>query len=108
MDLTGKSRTMHEHCERTSFRLLIPCNIGMTHVEGHVAAIIRERARAAPTEPVHASLVLTREPCPGRLGCQALLRDLLPAGSSITVYVKQKSGPPTWFDTFDGNGRVVR
>jgi hypothetical protein len=83
-------------------------NIGLSHVEGHVAAIIRERVREASQQSMHVSLVITREPCEGVLGCRKLLRDLIPTGSSITVYVKRDGEPPKWFGTFDGNGKATR
>lgn len=83
-------------------------NIGLSHVEGHVAAVIRERFMNAPTDPLQVSLVLTREPCEGKLSCRKLLRDLIPQGSSITVYVKREDGSLRLFDTFNGNGKALR
>ncbi|WP_412745319.1 DddA-like double-stranded DNA deaminase toxin [Krasilnikovia sp. MM14-A1004] len=77
-------------------------NVGLAHVEGHVAALMRERPEL---EYVH--LVLTSEPCKGKFGCNALLRDMLPIGSTLDVYVRER-GKLRFHDRYFGNGRVVR
>lgn len=78
-----------------------PSNIGLSHVEGHVAALMRR-----PGAPARVNLVVSREPCEGRFGCNELLSDMLPAGSTLVVYVRD-GGDVRYFNTYHGNGRAV-
>ncbi|GAB1688794.1 DddA-like double-stranded DNA deaminase toxin [Krasilnikovia sp. M28-CT-15] len=77
-------------------------NVGLSHVEGHVAALMRERL-----ELRRVRLVLTRKPCEGDLGCDELLPDMLPEGSMLEVYVRE-GGQLRFHDRYVGNGKVVR
>jgi hypothetical protein len=61
------------------------------HIEGHVAARMRE-----PGGPDHVVLA----------GCDRLLRDILPVGKTITVYVKDENGVRL-YGVFEGNGKGV-
>jgi len=76
------------------------------HVEGHVAARLR-----MPGGPAHVILVQNQEPCKYAAGCDRLLRDVLPVGTSITVYVKDDlSFTVEWGrdeSRPDGHGHVV-
>ncbi|MEV6596113.1 DddA-like double-stranded DNA deaminase toxin [Actinoplanes sp. NPDC051346] len=76
-------------------------NIALAHVEGHVAALMREQ-----NGPRHVSLVITRDPCDGPYGCDERLPDMLPAGSTLTLYVREGGGL-RFFKKYIGNGRVV-
>ena len=73
-------------------------DVALTHVEGHVAGLMRE-----PNAPRQVVLVASREPCPGELGCRKLLPGMLPAGSELVVYVV-RDGEPQYFDTYTGTG----
>jgi hypothetical protein len=78
-------------------------NVGLTHVEGHVAAMMRERG--GPREVI---LVGTREPCPDKFGCDATLRSMLPRGGVLHVYVRDGNGHTTYFDTYVGTGEGAK
>jgi hypothetical protein len=78
-------------------------NVGLTHVEGHVAAIMRQ-----PNGPSEVSLVITRAPCGEEFGCDATLRKMLPPGSVLTVYVQDENGVPRHYDTYEGTGEGVK
>ncbi|WP_412540168.1 DddA-like double-stranded DNA deaminase toxin [Longispora sp. K20-0274] len=82
-------------------------NIGLTHVEGHMAALIRERALATG-EQVHATAVLTKRPCPGPMGCHENLHLMLPFGSTLTVYVREPNGALRQVKTYVGTGLGVK
>ncbi|GIG61417.1 hypothetical protein Lfu02_57890 [Longispora fulva] len=84
-----------------------PGNIGLAHVEGHIAALIRERAKALGQQ-VHATAVLTREPCPGDRGCHENLHKMLPFGSTLRVYVRQADGTLKQFKIYEGTGQGVK
>lgn len=70
------------------------------HVEGHAAAILR---RAGASKDV--TLYVNNRPCPRRLGCYAILEDLLPVGTKLTVYWPESDGLKS--DVFRGNGKGV-
>ncbi|GAB1689508.1 hypothetical protein KRM28CT15_13110 [Krasilnikovia sp. M28-CT-15] len=76
-------------------------NIALTHVEGHIAALMRKRG-----SPQRVNLVLTRDPCDGPYGCDERLPDMLPVGSTLTIYVRE-GGQLRLFKTYAGNGEVV-
>lgn len=58
------------------------------HVEGHVAALMRERD--GPNDVV---LYLNKSPCnPGELSCDTLLPDIIPRGARLTVHVVDGHG----------------
>lgn len=62
----------------------------MDHVEAHAAAILRQ-----PGAPQHATLVLNQAPCDSRtrpLVCETILSGLLPARTTLTVYVTDHDG----------------
>jgi hypothetical protein len=71
------------------------------HIEGHVAARMRE-----PGGPDHVVLVQNNEPCQYAAGCHRLLRDVLPVGKTITVYVKDQQGVRR-YGVYEGNGKGV-
>jgi hypothetical protein len=75
------------------------------HVEGHAAAYLRE-----PDTPDHLDIVVNNEPCRGNgpyVGCEEVLRDEIPQGKSMTVYVTD-SRITRPHDTYHGTGRGVR
>lgn len=81
-----------------------------SHVEGHATAIIRkiEKARKPTERPGSYALVISKRPCPGKLGCHAQLAGMLPKGVRFTVYVASHDGPPKrWGKSYLGNGRGV-
>ncbi len=63
------------------------------HVEGHTAALVRERARQGK-EP-DAVLVISEPPCPGRYGCDRILPEILPRGAQLRVFVVGEDGSVT-------------
>ncbi len=77
--------------------------VARAHVEGHAAGIMRERPEY---RDMH--LVVTQLPCEGELGCDAMLPALLPAGSRLTVWVREAEGaePKKW-RTYPGTGEGV-
>jgi len=60
-----------------------------------------------PNGPCNAILVVSKPPCPGPLGCDSVLRDLLPAGCTLTIYVLDAEGGVQYYDTYTGTGRGV-
>lgn len=78
-------------------------DVALTHVEGHTAARMRE-----PGAPQEVVLTVTREPCPGELGCDAQLSNLLPKGSVLHVYVAERGHQARHFDSYTGNGKGTR
>lgn len=74
----------------------------LAHVEGHVAGVMRE-----PGGPREVTLVISRPPCPGSRGCNALLPGMLPQDSRLHVYVADESGNARFYKTYNGNGRGV-
>lgn len=77
-------------------------NVALTHVEGHVAALMRKLGG-----PRKVSLVVTRDPCEGPYGCDERLPDILPIGSMLAVYVRE-GGSLRYFKTYEGNGEAVK
>lgn len=75
------------------------------HVEGHAAALLRRDGA-----PKHVTLVISKEPCAiPVIGCQSIIDDVLPRGSSITVYVANEDGTvQKWNNGFNGNGRGLQ
>lgn len=53
-------------------------------------------------------LIVSRDPCPGALGCDAMLRSLIPTGATLHVYVAEPDKPVRFFDSHTGNGKGVR
>ncbi|MGY0234895.1 DddA-like double-stranded DNA deaminase toxin [Longispora urticae] len=83
-------------------------NVGLTHVEGHMAAIIRARVKATGRH-VHATAVLTREPCPDiPNGCERTLPKMLPFASTLTIYIKNPDGTLRHHKTYVGTGTGVK
>ncbi|MFK4084637.1 DddA-like double-stranded DNA deaminase toxin [Kribbella sp. NPDC020789] len=70
----------------------------LDHVEGHTAAILR---RAGASKDV--TLYLNNRPCPDKMGCYAILEDLLPVGTKLTLYWPESDGLKS--DVFRGNGK---
>lgn len=69
------------------------------HVEGHAAAVMRRDG--------HRDVVLhiSRAPCDYQPnGCEARLRDVIPAGSRMTVYTVERGGGVRR-QIYDGNGK---
>ena len=50
-----------------------------SHVEAHAAAIMREQGLS------EATLYINRVPCPGKIGCDAMLPRMLPEGARLRV-----------------------
>jgi hypothetical protein len=73
-------------------------NSALDHVEGHVAAILR---RAGASKDV--TLYINNRPCPDKMGCYAILGDLLPVGTKLTLYWPESDGLKS--DVFRGNGK---
>lgn len=76
----------------------------MDHVEPHAAAIMRR-----PEAPRRAILVINNIPCheAGKpLMCEPLLPDLLPVGSTLTVYVSDGNGTQ-FHKTYTGTGMEI-
>jgi uncharacterized protein YukE len=74
----------------------------LADVESKVAAAMR-RGQAGPA----CALVINNTPCRGRLGCDTLLPDILPANSRLTVYVSDANGVKL-YKTYTGTGRKIR
>jgi hypothetical protein len=72
----------------------------LDHVEGHAAAILR---RAGASKDV--TLYVNNRPCPRKMGCYAILEDLLPVGTKLTLYWPESDGLKS--DVFRGNGKGV-
>jgi hypothetical protein len=75
--------------------------IATDHVEGHVAARMRE-----PGGPREVTLVINNEPCDDPLGCDKFLPMLMPRGSRLDVWVVGEDGPRL-FKTYRGTGEGV-
>jgi hypothetical protein len=76
----------------------------MDHVEPQAAAIMRR-----PGAPKHAALVLNQQPCdaPRRpLMCEKLLPHILPAGSTLAVYLSDGTST-RFYKTYTGTGRDI-
>lgn len=76
----------------------------MDHVEPQAAAIMRR-----PGAPKHAMLVINQRPCdaPRRpLMCEKLLPHILPAGSTLTVYLSDGTST-RFYKTYTGTGRDI-
>jgi hypothetical protein len=71
----------------------------VSHAEIKLAARLRER-HLQTGHPQHATLVLNNQPCPGILGCTALLPVMLPAGCTLTVH------GPNYRRTFTGGATL--
>jgi hypothetical protein len=56
------------------------------HAEGHAAALIRDLARDQGLGKATLYINNSEGPCAGPRGCDAVLRDILPAGFKLTVY----------------------
>jgi hypothetical protein len=75
------------------------------HAEGHAAAYLRH-----PDTPDHIDVVVNNEPCRSNgpyVGCEEVLRDEIPQGKSMTVYVTDGRNTRP-HDTYHGTGRGVR
>lgn len=77
-------------------------NAALTHVEGHVAALMR-----APDGPREVVLVLNNPPCTKRMGCHRLLPGMIPEGSQVHVYLARPAGSAQFLRTYTGHGRGV-
>lgn len=71
------------------------------HAEGHLA----ERMRR-PGARQHETLVVTKRPCPGDLGCDRTLPHIIPEGSTVTIYVVTLDGLRLW-RTYRGTGEGI-
>jgi hypothetical protein len=75
------------------------------HVEGHVAALMRR-----PGTPRTSVLVVNNAPCAQiPFGCDRILPGILPAGSSLTIYVADPTavGGARFHRTYHGNGKAI-
>jgi hypothetical protein len=75
------------------------------HVESAVAARMREPGAAREV-----TLVLNNAPCDrGRYGCEYVVAHLIPAGSRLSVYLKDPSAPGgvRHHRTYEGTGRMM-
>lgn len=66
-------------------------NLVRSHVEGHAAALMRMEGAS------DATLFINRIPCPGTIGCNAMLPRMLPEGAQLTVY-----GPDDFMQVYRG------
>jgi hypothetical protein len=74
----------------------------MDHAEAKLAAAIRGSNGAASSVVA----VINNEPCPGRLGCDGVFADLIPAGTQVSIYVKSSEGT-SLYGTYHGNGKAI-
>lgn len=72
------------------------------HVEGHAAAWMRRQEGNQ-----HVVLVVSKEPCAGRQGCDRTLPHILRRGSSLTVYVAEAGKPVRYYQRYEGTGKGV-
>lgn len=82
-------------------RKLFGANFARTHVEAHLSAIMRQQREHKDT-----TLVINNGPDDDVLGCQSNLEDIMPRGSTIAVYVRDRNGLRYW-GKFTGNGKAV-
>lgn len=82
-------------------RLLFGAHFARTHVEAHLAAMMRKRRDFNDV-----TLVINNVPDRDQVGCQKYLQDIMPRGSSMAVYVKDDKGLRYW-GRFSGNGKAV-
>jgi hypothetical protein len=68
------------------------------HVEGHAAAIMRQK------KIKDAVLYINAPPCKWERGCAATLEDVLPASYTLTVYYRKSPGTFKRLE-FEGNGQ---
>jgi hypothetical protein len=74
----------------------------MDHAEAKLAAAIRGSSGAA----MSVVAVINNAPCPGRLGCDGVFADLIPAGTQVSIYVMSETGP-SLYGTYHGNGKAI-
>lgn len=98
--LTDNAATLKPNAAGVPWRGL---DVALTHVEGHVAGLMRsERA------PRRVTLVLSEPPCTTRWGCHRMLPGMLPEGSELAVYVAEKDATVRHHHTYHGVGTGVR
>lgn len=76
------------------------------HVESKVAETMRQ-----PDAPREVILVINNDPCiDSPYGCDRLVRHLIPAGSRLTVYVRDSQTPngARLFKVYDGTGKGIK
>lgn len=72
----------------------------------HLEAKLAARMRRQQTK--EASLITNNAPCDYEpYGCDAILPRLLPAGSRLTVFVREDDGQVRLWRTYTGNGRAI-
>jgi len=72
------------------------------HLEAKLAAWMRRE------QTKEASLITNNAPCDYEpYGCDAILPRLLPAGSRLTVFVRDDDGQVRFWRTYTGNGRAI-
>jgi hypothetical protein len=75
------------------------------HAEAHVAQDMRR-----PDASRDVTLVVNNEPCvDDPYGCDRLLRHVIPAGSQLTVYVRDPGAPGgvRLFRRYEGTGKGI-
>ncbi|MCD0444278.1 hypothetical protein LO763_11660 [Glycomyces sp. A-F 0318] len=73
----------------------------MDHAEAKTAAAIR-----AATSDQRVTMVINKEPCQGVKGCDATLPAIIPARSSVTVYLRDGDGV-SFYRHYEGNGEGI-
>ena len=77
--------------------------IAVDHAEGRAA---RQMRRYAVTK---ADLVINDEPCNyPQVGCRDAVPEMLPEGSTLTIWVREADGSLRYFGTCRGNGKGIR
>lgn len=71
------------------------------HAEAKAVAAVREASGDQ-----HVTMAIDEEPCQGVKGCDATLPDIIPAGSSITVYLRGGDSV-SLYRYCQGNGRGI-
>lgn len=71
----------------------------LTHVEARAARLMR-----LPSAPSQAEVVVNNPMCGW---CRDHLREVLPAGKTVRVFVRRDDGELEWVDDFKGNGRAL-
>lgn len=73
----------------------------MDHAEAKLAASVRESVKDR-----HVTMVINKEPCQGPKGCDQTLPAIIPAGSSITIYLRDERGV-AFYRHYQGTGEGI-
>lgn len=95
--LSGKHDQWYGLANRRAVELgLVPQGVTLT-AASHVELKFATQMRRAGI--VRATIAVNRRPCPGELGCHALIGQFLPDGAELTVY-----GPDRFVHTYRNDG----